>query len=396
MSDLQLRALIQERRPGWSLAQPFYTGEEIFRLDLDRVFRRHWLFAGFSNQIPAPGDYVTVEIDGESIVVIRDDDGQANALFNVCRHRGSHLCTEPSGHVKKLVCPYHQWVYERDGALAAARMMPADFDRSAFGLHRAHLREVGGLIFLCLADDAPDFDPAERDYLPYLTPYALTRTKICHHERRDLHANWKLLVENSRECYHCGYGHPEYCRAVIGSSGTDSHEQVRAVREERSANWQRLGLETRVVDFTAERWHHATRYPYRPGFVTESLDGKPVGPLLGDLPDWDTGVFAIVQYPGFWLEAGPDVVWCMRATPVAPTRTLLDLWWLVREDAVEGVDYEVERVTGFWRTTGNQDWKLCEDNQAGILSRRYEPGPYAPAEGAVDLFIQWYLRQIAE
>ena len=104
-----------------------------------------------------------------------------------------------------------------------------------------------------------------------------------------------------------------------------------------------------------------TRYPFRPGFVTQSLDGQPVGLLLGDLPGWDVGTWALVNMPGFWLEAGPDVVWCMRATPVAPALTMLDLWWLVHADAVEGQDYDVERVTGFWHATGGQDGRVGHD-----------------------------------
>jgi glycine betaine catabolism A len=394
--EQRLRGLIQARRPGWSLQQPFYTSEEVLRHDLDRVFRRYWLFGGFSLQLPHPGDYITMEIDQESIVIIRGDDGQARALYNVCRHRGSHLCTEPSGHVKKLVCPYHQWVYERDGRLAAARLMPDDFDRSAFGLHTAHLREVEGLIFVCLADEPPSFAAAERAYAPYLKPYALTRTKIAHYERYPLQANWKLLTENFRECYHCGSGHPEYCRAMIGASLTEPREAARAVREERMASWKAQGLPTEAVHFSPERWYHVSRYPFRPGFVTQSLDGRPVGLLLGELPGWDAGTWAIVNYPGFWLESGPDVVWCMRATPVTPTLTWLDQWWLVREDAAAGKDYDVERVTAFWHATGGQDWKLCEANQAGINSRRYAPGPYAPSESEVEVFIQWYLRSLAE
>jgi len=387
--------LIAARRAGWSLDQPFYTDPAVFERDLERVFRRYWLFAGHSAQIPHPGDYFTYAIGDDSVIVLRGDDGQARALYNTCRHRGSAICTEPSGHVKKLVCPYHQWVYERDGALAAARFMPEDFDKSGFGLHRAPLREVEGLIFLSLADDPPDFDPVEQDYRPYLKPYGLTRAKICHRARYNLRTNWKLITENFRECYHCGGGHPEYCRAVIGASMKDSPEEMQAVWKERTEHWQRLGLETRAVHFTPDTWHHVTRYPFRPGFVSESLDGKPVAPLMGDLTDRDAGVFAIVQYPNFWLEASSDYCWTMRTTPLAPTRTLVDLAWLVREDAVEGVDYEVERVIAFWKATGEQDWKLCEDNQAGVHSSRYRPGPYAPCESGVETFIQWYLKQMA-
>lgn len=394
--DADIADLIAVRQPGWSLAQPFYTDPAILDLDMARIFRRYWLFVGHSVQIPKPGDYFLYEIGGDSIIVIRGDDGQARALHNTCRHRGSLVCLEPSGHVKKFVCPYHQWVYERDGALASARFMPEDFDRSGFGLHRAHLREVEGLLFISLADDPPDFDPVERDYRPYLKPYGLTRAKICHTARYDLKTNWKLITENFRECYHCGGGHPEYCRAVIGASMRDSPEEIQAVWEDRRRHWQRLGLPTEPVRFTPDIWHHVSRYPFRPGWVSESLDGQPVAPLLGDLTDRDAGVFAIVQYPNFWLEASSDYCWTMRTTPLEPTRTRVDLAWLVREDAVEGVDYEVERVVAFWKATGEQDWQLCENNQAGVNSSRYQPGPYAPCESGVETFLLWYLRQLAE
>jgi Rieske 2Fe-2S family protein len=390
-----IRDLVAARREGWCLEQPFYTDEAILRVDMERIFRRYWLFVGHTSQIPEPGDYFTYAIGGDSLIILRDDDGQIQALFNVCRHRGSQLCTEPFGHIRKLICPYHQWVYERDGALASARMMPEDFDKSSFGLHRASVRSVEGLIFISLAADPPDFTQAARDYTAHLLPYELEQTQVCAVRRYEVEANWKLITENFRECYHCPGGHPEYCRVVFGQ-GLDLPVSRGENYRHRMQRYKNLGLETLSVDFSPDTWHHCSRYPFAYGFVCESLDGQPVAPLLGRLQDHDAGIFAIVMYPNFWLEASSDHVWTMQMTPLTPTRSEIILRWLVRADAVEGRDYDVERVMGFWTATSEQDWALCERNQAGVNSSHYQPGPYAPEESEVEIFVRWYLKQLTD
>src|SRR5262249_43102361 len=133
--------LASECRSGYSLPRPFYTDDEIFRLDLENVFYRRWLFAGFSLEAPQPGDYFMFDLGDDSLIVVRNDDGRLRALYNTCRHRGSRILRDEAGHCGKLVCPYHQWVYDRDGRLVSARTMGADFDKGEYSLHEAHLEE---------------------------------------------------------------------------------------------------------------------------------------------------------------------------------------------------------------------------------------------------------------
>ena len=137
-----LDELIAQCRPGWSLPAPFAADENDLSADIEQIWRRGWLFAGHTCEIPNPGDYFTVEVDTDSIIIIRGDDGAINGLYNVCRHRGSVLCKESAGHVGKIVCPYHQWVYARDGKLLSCRGMQEDLDRSQFGLHAVTLHGV--------------------------------------------------------------------------------------------------------------------------------------------------------------------------------------------------------------------------------------------------------------
>jgi len=393
----RVRSLAAVRKPGYSLAQPFYCDEDVFRVDLERVFKRYWLFAGHTCQIPRAGDYFTWRVGNDPLVIMRGTDGQVYAHHNVCPHRGSLLTDQECGHAKKLVCPYHQWIFEPNGRLFSARHMPEDFDKAQFGLHSVHVRTLRGLIFVCLADVPPDFDAFARDVEPFMLPYGMERVKIAATQRYELNSNWKLITENFRECYHCAGGHPEYCRIVLGA-GTDhpvySKDKHKDVWTDREAHWKKQGLVNGSVPFTQDSWHHCARYPFRAGAVSQTNDGQPCAPLLGQLTDRDAGVFAIVTYPNFWHESSSDYYMTIRITPQSATRSVADVAWYVHEDAVEGRDYDPARVSAFWRATAEQDWKLGEDNQAGILSSAYRPGPYGSIETEIELFLQWYLKQV--
>lgn len=391
MNRLNLPSLLERHKPGWGLEQPFYTGQEIFDLEWQNIWKEYWLFAGTTAEIPKAGDYFTYQAHTDSIIIIRGDKGEVHAHYNSCRHRGSLICLDEKGNAPKLMCPYHQWVYNKDGSLFRARMMPDDFERSSFGLHSVHVRVVNGLIFVSLAPNPPDFSGVARDYSPFLSPYKIDQAKVACKKRYDLRTNWKLIAENFRECYHCGVAHPEYCGAVIGANLRENAEEVTA---ERRVEWQNKGLATKAIDFEHDSFHFAIRYPLRPGVLSYSLDGKAVARPMGDHKDFDAGVLGLVVYPNFWMDSVSDYMWTMRLTPVSPSRTMIDLTWLVDSEAVEGVDYTVERLTDFWRVTGEQDWKLCENNFKGIESSKYHPGPYAPVEKDVVKFIDWYLKRM--
>jgi len=393
----QLAGLIAAQRPGWTLDRAFYLDLEIYDCDVECVYAKSWLYAGHVAQIPRPGDYFLYRIGDESLIVIRGDEGRIHALFNVCRHRGSAICTEESGHSPRLICPYHQWAYRTDGSLQVARLMPPDFDESAFGLLTAPVRVCDGLIFIHLTDGLPGFDPFFDQVSPRLRCFDLASAKIAHTENYQVHANWKLVLENSRECYHCGAGHPQYCKAVGFAAGVASETEAEQNRIRTAAMEERLrriGLETPPIPYGPGTWFHSRRFFLRDGFVTESMDGRPVAPLLGSIPERDVGVLALVALPNLMFEASSDYVMITRWTPAGPRLTHVQVQWLVRGGAQQGADYEIGPLTEFWRLTSEQDWKLCEDNQAGVNSRHYQRGIYTPQEKGVMHFVDWYLNKI--
>ncbi len=389
MNTSTIEHLINTVQPGYSLPQAFYTSNEVFENDLKNIHFKYWLYAGHASQLKVRGDYFTYEIGNESIIIIKDKNLNIKAFYNVCPHRGSRICLEATGNQKVLVCPYHQWSFNYDGELLSSREMPDDFDKHAFGLKKVPVEIMEDLIFISLSENPPSFKCMLDNITPQLKAVGMTKAKIAFTKTYTVNANWKLIIENFRECYHCHVGHPEYIRAVEGIHKNDlEHVTACFVR------WQALGFDVEPIQFTSATWHHCQRYPFHRGYVTESLDGKPVAPLMGDYTEQDMGTFCVVAYPNFWFESSSDHAITMQHTPLSPTQTRLSLTWFVDEDAIEGKDYEVENVIAFWKTTGEQDWELCTNNQSGVNSSVYKPGPYGKTEVEILKFQDWYLDNI--
>jgi phenylpropionate dioxygenase-like ring-hydroxylating dioxygenase large terminal subunit len=392
--------LIAARRPGFSLDREFYLDPNVFRLEIERVFGRVWLYAGHVSDIPHTGDYFLYQVASEPLIIMRTGEGEdeVQAMMNVCRHRGSKVCLEPKGHATKLVCPYHAWVYDLDGRLLAAKCMPAEFRREDYALPRRAVRVVEGLIFVCLADEPPPFDPFERAIRRVFRPHGFAQGKICHRETLRIKCNWKIACENAWECYHCSHSHPQYCAVMPGASAFESarrEEQRRARQEEWEAAAERLGHP--VIRDGERYWDDDIfigRMPCAPGFLTQSEDGAPLAPLMGDFRAYDGGISGFQTFPLIWFASANDHGLLVRLTPISVDKTEAQYAWLVRGDAVEGRDYDVDRVTWMWRTTAEQDRTICQDTQAGVQSLSYRPGPYSTAENRVDDFVRWYLRHL--
>ncbi|MGF1481884.1 MAG: aromatic ring-hydroxylating dioxygenase subunit alpha [Cyanophyceae cyanobacterium] len=382
---------------GMTLPQAFYVDEFVFKEDLRQIFFKNWLFVGHSCEVARPGDYLTVNIGSESVIVVRDRAGQLHAHFNVCRHRGSKIVFNQRGQTEAFVCPYHQWTYRPNGNLVGARLMGADFDKSCYSLTSAHVRELAGLLFVCLAAVPPDFAAAEAAIAPQLTPHRLERAKIIAGDRYTIKANWKMIIENNRECYHC-QGHPEFALSNydLGLPGDDRHDHDFTYRLADSyRQWEALGLSPREVNFPNGSWFRVSRFPLKEGCLTESLDGRLTAPLMGDFQEPTVGSLRLIGLPNFWAHANADYAMTTRVIPLSPELTQIDVAFLVHEAAVANHDYQVDKVTAVWRATSEQDWQLCEHNYAGICSSAYLPGPLSPLmEKSVAQFHHWYLQQM--
>ena len=402
-----VQEIISRQPPGRALLQPFYSDPEIYRLDVERVWRKGWLFAGHSCEIPKEGDFFTLDVDKDSILIVRAGNGEIHALHNVCRHRGSVISDQTCGHAKKLTCPYHRWTYDLDGRLLATPGMQ-DLNKSELGLKPVALRESEGLIFISLAEQPEDFDPAHQIFAGYAKPQGFRSAKVAKAVDYLVNANWKLVWENNRECYHCNANHPQYIKANFDHYNLDDttpeiKSQISEVIRRSEAKWAADGLavshkQTGMTTFPdAERniWYSANRTTLIDGYVSESMDGKQVAPLMGDYRDPDVGTLRMRALPNFWNHSSCDHGVSTRLLPAGPEKTAIRVWWLVDEKAVEGRDYDLAKLMPFWQLTSEQDWIICERQQRGVNSSAYQPGPYSTyKEYNVDAFIRWYLNQL--
>ncbi len=278
----------------------------------------------------------------------------------------------------------------------AARHLPEEVDQTTLGLHPVAVRVIAGLIFVCLADDPPPFDQTEADVSEFLAPHRLDRTQICRRDVEVIRANWKVVAENFWECYHCAPTHPEFC-SVMSYAHAQNNERLaedrRAFEREWEAATRQLGHKVGRVELSDRGLHQGGRVAIRPGFVTQSRDGQPVAPLLGDFTQYDGGITSFMHFPLIWYVVSNDHALLTRFTPVSPLETELELTWLVRDDAVASRDYDPNNVCWLWKTTAEQDRTICENNQRGILSSRYQPGPYTTAESSVNDFVEWYMKE---
>ena len=394
----EMLKLLRERRGGFSLQQPFYIDPDFFRLDLELVWYRDWLFVGHDCEIAKPGAFFTVQVGDYPVVIVRGRDGRIRALHNSCRHRGSRVCNTERGTAARLVCPYHQWTYDLDGSLVFARQMADGFCKEDFGLKPVACESVAGYIFICLADEPADFAPFRTLMEPFFAPHNLVNAKVAHETTIVEKGNWKLVWENNRECYHCAANHPELCKTfpeaptITGVPGADSDPEMLA----HWAHCEAAGLPSRFrIDAPGQ--YPATRAPLLRDAVSYTMTGKPaVRKNLADGVSADRiGTLMLYHYPTTWNHVLIDHATTFRVLPISATETAVTTKWLVHKDAVEGVDYAIDELTHVWAMTNDEDRRIVEENAFGIKSPAYEPGPYSEMhEGGVIQFVDWYARFI--
>jgi Rieske 2Fe-2S family protein len=238
--------LLDRTRDDYTLPQAFYTDADLYEFDVSAVFSRSWVMIGIEAELPEPGSAMAVTIGRNPVVVVRGRDGVIRGFHNTCRHRGSQICADGHSRSIKLMCPYHKWTNELDGSLIGAPRMPPDFRPGDHALRPVPVELLAGCIYIALSNEAPDFSPFRAAVAPLLAPYKMADAKVAFESTLVEKANWKLVMENARECYHCGACHPELKRSYPVSVGRDSAdtEYSRGF----AARMEKLGLSTAMVE----------------------------------------------------------------------------------------------------------------------------------------------------
>jgi phenylpropionate dioxygenase-like ring-hydroxylating dioxygenase large terminal subunit len=394
----KIESLLASQKTAHSLQQSFYVDQDIYQHEIDKLFLEDWWYVCHVSQVAAVGDCFTYDMANESAIVTRDENGDLNAFANVCRHRGSRLCDAGASKALKLVCPYHAWTYGLNGELQGARQLPKSADASTLGLKHLALQEVCGLVFVSFSDNPPAFDQLLKELPQALAVFDLPNTEVAHYENHPIEGNWKLVMENFDECYHCAPAHKEFALSHSIMLDFKQQEKYDALIAKRAPE---CGMQTaffgvRQAEALAKHQtsYYYDRYALFEGYLTGSQDGNAIAPLLGTVRGYDSGA-SNVQIGAFtYLLIYCDHAVIYRFTPRGVNLTDAEVIWLVRKGAEELVNYDLDHLKWLWSVTTQADKDIIERNQLGVLSRFYEPGPYTEMEEYTQDFVEWYLQAI--
>jgi Rieske 2Fe-2S family protein len=351
-----------------ALPRAAYVGDDVWADERERLFARQWCCVGRTEGLEARGDWRSVEVGGESVLLVRDGD-RIRGFYNLCRHRGSQLVDEGGeGRFAGAVrCPYHSWTYGLDGRLRRAPFLDG-LDPEGHSLHPVGVDTWGGFVFAHLESDGAEPLADQLGPLPARTRrYPLAELRRGARLVYDVAANWKVLAENYNECYHCGPVHPELCRLVPAFRG----------------GGQDLDWEAGI--------------PHRPGAWTFTETGTTTRARFPDL-DEDEQVRhkGELVYPNLLLSLAADHVLALLLVPQGPGRTRVEADFLFAPDELATEAFDPSDVVTFWDRINRQDWQACERVQRGMGSRAYTHGWFAPMEDESADIRRWYQGLMAD
>jgi len=343
-----------------TLPGSYYHSPAIYQEEVEKIFYKFWQYACRAEEIPAVGDYKLIQIVDESLLLVRDKSDKIKALFNVCRHRGTQLCSEPKGNFKSktIQCPYHAWTYALDGKLMAAPLMQEgpEFRKEDCALHQAHVHVWEGFVFINLDKNAAPFEVQMEALIGKFADWKMEELRIAHHIQYHLNCNWKLILQNYQECYHCPGVHP---------------------------------LLSELTPFQSAQ-HDVNAGAVIGGFMdlnkkggSMTMNGEAAAPPVCNVSGDDLHrVYYYSVFPNLLLTPHPDFVLFHHIIPAGPDKIVNNCYWLFRPEVINDPKGQagIKSAVEFWDLTNRQDWMVCEQMQIGTKSKRFTRGYYSGRE----------------
>lgn len=344
----------------------FYTDERIFERELEEFFYRSWINLGREEEIANPGDFFTREIGNESVIAIRGTDGEARAFYNVCRHRGTRLVDVAEGtKLRSIVCPYHGWTYSAEGRLVGAPHTESlvDFSKEEHGLYDIPLESWGGFVWANLDPQAPPLRDEFGRFFAKFDRFPLHTLRRASRSTYEVDANWKILVENYQECYHCAPVHPDLNRITPYLSG-----EVRDYFVDGASRVPFSGGTMEFAkDYTSMTWSGYTNRPFLDGMTEEDRHR----------------VYYYAIFPNLFFSLHPDFLMIHRTWPVTPTHSRVECEFYFDPATMARTDFNPSDAVELWDLINRQDWAVCERSQKGMRSRVWKGGRYSDQEPQV-------------
>ena len=354
-----------------TLERDYYVNPDILQKEYKNIFLNNWICAGRTSELSKAGQYKVISVGTESVIILRDANGILRGHTNVCRHRGTRICDNKVGQFSKTIqCGYHGWTYGLNGQLVGAPHMDEvdGFEKSDYPLFSVPVAEWEGFIFINFSDNPQNFDitfgPLKDRFKPWTMGDLLPLKTISY----DVSGNWKLVIQNYCECYHCPILHPDLAAITPYMGGrNDLHEG------------SFLGG---YMDFNEEK-----------NSITSS--GNLCCPPLKNVKEDDMKrVYYYSIFPNMLLSLHPEYVMYHTIWPKGVDKCSVECTWLFEKGVAESDEHKPYEAIDFWDMTNQQDWYISELSQLGIQSQKYTPAPYSGQESLLAAFDQYYKKKL--
>ena len=359
-----------------SLPSAHYSDADLHRREMEAFFYDRWICVGREQELASTGEYVTRQIADRSVLILRDEAQGLRGFYNTCRHRGSPLCAGQRGSLNGvIICPYHAWTYGLDGRLRATpNILPVDnFDMGEYSLYPVSVEAWDGFLFVHLGQpeqplaDLDGVREASAQYQRYGTGDLRAAARV----EYDIDCNWKLIMENFSECYHCPGVHPEWC--------------------ETQPRMKRGGAIPFLPDAT-DREKYGGGSLMADGFRTLSWTGQTTRPPLRGLDEFEQRIImGNVLWPNFLISYQPDYVHTQVIMPTGPTTTHMVYEWLFDTDTMAMPDFDPSDAVEMWDLVNRQDFGACILAQRGLRNPSHIHSVYVPQERGLHAFNQYIL-----
>ncbi len=360
----QIRGALRPFGESLTFPADAYLSPDVLAWEMDELWRSNWVCVGRLDELLQPGQLRAIDVAGEGVLLSRESDGTLRAFSNVCRHRGHELA--PIGDAfdtRQIRCPYHSWSYRFDGSLRQAPKFTqsVEFDTADYPLIDLGISVFGGWVWVDLSGTASDIDSHFGNLAQIAAPYEIDRLVTAATHSYTIDANWKIVIENYNECYHCSSIHPELCEVTPPDSGYDH--------------------------IPTGMWCGGTM-ELKPHAVTMSLDGASKGVNFRNIDErLARQVWYLTVMPNFLLSMHPDYVMTHTLTPIGVDQTFVECSWLFPPEAFELDGFDPAYAVDFWDITNREDWAACESVMRGVKNRGYRQGPLSGWEGTVYQFL---------
>jgi Rieske 2Fe-2S family protein len=355
----------------------FYTDEALFRRELEELYATSWLNVGREDQVSNVGDFFTREVGGESVLVVRGADQTVRAFYNICRHRGTRLVEEREGaRLRSIVCPYHGWSYSPEGQLVGAPHTETleDFRTKDNGLYGIRLEAWGGFLWANLDGHAAPVRDELGPFFARFVRFPLENLRLASKKTYEVEANWKILVENYQECYHCAPVHPDLNRITPYFSGQSRDYFIDgSSRAPFSGGYMEF-----AKDYTSMTWSGYTKRPLLEGMTDEDRHR----------------VYYYTVFPNLFFSLHPDFLMIHRTWPVSPTHSRIECEFLFDSKTMAQPDFDPSDAVELWDLINRQDWSVCERSQKGMASRMWSGGRYSEQEPQVHDFDRYVMERL--